>query len=86
MASPALEIAQKTGDVGLQLWAGLLVKGEMFSIVKYLMISAIMLLSDLQQMSGDLSGEAVSRSIVESASRQITQGTKITISHDAPFT
>lgn len=28
MASPALEIAQKTSDVGLQMWAALLVKGE----------------------------------------------------------
>jgi len=28
MASPALEIAQKTKDVGLQLWAALLIAGN----------------------------------------------------------
>lgn len=32
MASPALEIAQKTNDVGLQVWAALLLKGEVCSI------------------------------------------------------
>ena len=31
MASPALEIAQKTSDAGLQMWAALLLKGEMFN-------------------------------------------------------
>lgn len=54
MASPALEIAQKTSDVGLQMWAALLVK-------------------DLQQVSGDFSGEAVSRLIVESVSKQLAK-------------
>jgi len=34
MASPALEIAQKTSDVGLQVWAALLVEGEMCRIDK----------------------------------------------------
>ena len=33
MASPALEIAQKTKDVGLQLWAALLLAGNWLVIV-----------------------------------------------------
>lgn len=73
MASPALEIAQKTSDVGLQMWAALLVKGEVFSVAEYF-INCILLFSDLQQMSGDLSGEAMSRSIIESASKHISKG------------
>ena len=39
MASPALEIAQKTSDASLQIWAALLIKGQDFSVGKCYSIS-----------------------------------------------
>lgn len=32
MASPALEVAQKTSDASLQVWAALLIKGQVCSV------------------------------------------------------
>lgn len=74
MASPALEIAQKTSDVSLQMWAALLVKGNESFKVLVSTSQSYNLVSDLQQMSGDLSGEAMSRLLVESTSKHIAKG------------
>ena len=41
MASPALEIAQKTNDASLQIWAALLIKGQVFSVQEYQLIHLV---------------------------------------------
>jgi len=45
MASPALEIAQKTKDVGLQLWAALLIAGNWLGIAADKVLTVVLRLT-----------------------------------------